>query len=352
MNKYYDGTKLLSMLDQNGNKPEIYIVTSNRTAGKTTFFNRMVFKRALQKQKKFMLIYRYKYELNNCADKFFKDIGSLFFPDYSMTSIKRADGIYHDLYYTKPELEGEMIHCGYAVAINSADQIKKNSHLFSDTDSMIFDEFQSESNNYCPEEVSKFISIHTSVARGQGKMCRYLPVYMIGNPVTILNPYYVELGISSRLTRKTKFLKGEGFVMEQGYNENAYNAQKESGFNAAFNRNKYSTYAGQGVYLNDNYAFIQKMPGSGRYLGTLKYKDVLFGLRAYDADGVIYCDKSPDATYPHKLAITTEDMQINYLMLRRNSMFVENMRYYFDRGCFRFFDLQCKEACLAMLCYV
>ena len=40
MPQYYDGTKLLSMQDMNGNKPEIYISTSNRSAGKTTYFNR------------------------------------------------------------------------------------------------------------------------------------------------------------------------------------------------------------------------------------------------------------------------------------------------------------------------
>ena len=38
--KYYDGTKLLSMTDLNGKKPEIFICTSNRTAGKTTYFSR------------------------------------------------------------------------------------------------------------------------------------------------------------------------------------------------------------------------------------------------------------------------------------------------------------------------
>lgn len=42
MNKYYDGTRLLSMLDANGNKPEIYICTTNRTGGKTTYFGRLL----------------------------------------------------------------------------------------------------------------------------------------------------------------------------------------------------------------------------------------------------------------------------------------------------------------------
>ena len=101
MGEYYDGTKLLSMLDINGNRPEIYMVTSNRTAGKTTYFSRLLFKRCITKGDKFMLIYRFSYELDNCADKFFKDIGKLFFSDYIMTSIKRAKGVYHtDEIYT------------------------------------------------------------------------------------------------------------------------------------------------------------------------------------------------------------------------------------------------------------
>ena len=39
---YYDGAKLLSMKDINGQQPEIYICTTNRTGGKTTYFNRLM----------------------------------------------------------------------------------------------------------------------------------------------------------------------------------------------------------------------------------------------------------------------------------------------------------------------
>ena len=41
MGVYYDGTRLLSMKDLNGKKPEIFIVTTNRTLGKTTYFRRL-----------------------------------------------------------------------------------------------------------------------------------------------------------------------------------------------------------------------------------------------------------------------------------------------------------------------
>ena len=68
---FYDGTKLLSMKDINGNKPEIYICTSNRCAGKTVFFSRYFVNRYKKFGEKFMLLYRYKDELDGCADKFF-----------------------------------------------------------------------------------------------------------------------------------------------------------------------------------------------------------------------------------------------------------------------------------------
>lgn len=76
---YYDGTKLLSMLDVNKKKPEVYICCGNRTAGKTTFFSRYLVNRYIKHKEKFCLIYRYSYELKDACDIFFNDIKFLFF---------------------------------------------------------------------------------------------------------------------------------------------------------------------------------------------------------------------------------------------------------------------------------
>lgn len=346
--KYYDGTKLLSMLDLNGEKPEIFMCTTNRTGGKTTYFGRLCVNRYLKFGEKFMLIYRYNYELDQCADKFFKDIGKLFFPDHIMTSKRCANGIYHNLYLNSGKGE---VNCGYAISLNSADQIKKYSHLFSDCARMLFDEFQSETNHYCTDEVRKFISVHTSVARGNGEQIRYVPVYMLANPVTILNPYYIDMGISERLKGDTKFLRGDGFVLEQGYVESASLAQKESGFNRAFARNTYTAYNSEGVYLLDNKAFIEKPTGSSKYICTLRYLGVDYAIREYADSGIIYCDDRPDASYKMRITVTTEDHMINYVMLKQNDFLLSNMRYFFERGCFRFKDLRCKEAVLKALAY-
>lgn len=341
---YYDGTKLLSLKDINGKQPEIYICTSNRSAGKTTYFGRLCVNKFLKERCKFMLIYRYNYELDDCANKFFKDLSSLFFKGAVMESKRRASGSYHELFL-------DDVSCGYAVSLNSADSLKKYSHLFSDVSRMLFDEFQSETNHYCSDEIKKLISIHTTVSRGQGEQIRYVPVYMISNPVSLINPYYTELGISSRLSDKTKFLKGDGFVLEQGFVESAANAQKNSAFNRAFSGNSYVAYAAQAVYLNDNKAFIEKPDGHSRYLATIKYENVEYGIREFAEEGIIYCDNKPDKTFKTKIAITTEDHNINYVMLKSNDMFLSVLRWYFEKGCCRFKDLKCKEALLKAISY-
>lgn len=342
--KYYDGTKLLSMMDINGNKPEIYICTTNRTGGKTTYFGRLCVNRFNNYGEKFCLVYRYNYELDDCADKFYKDIGTLFFEGTTMTSKRRASGIYHELFIDDKS-------CGYAISLNSADQLKKYSHLFSDVSRMLFDEFQSETNHYCPDEIRKFISVHTSIARGQGEQIRYVPVYMLSNPVSIINPYYVELGISGRLKDNTKFLRGEGYVLEQGYVDSASQSQKSSAFNKAFSNNSYMAYSTESVYLIDNKAFIEKPEGQSLYICTLKYNGTDYALREFIDKGIIYCDDKPDKTHPTKISVTTDDHQLNYVMLKRNDKFLGLLRYYFEKGAFRFKDLRCKEAVLTALSY-
>lgn len=344
MDNYYDGTKLLSLLDLNNRKPEIFLCCSNRSAGKTTYFGRWFVKRFLDKKEKFGLIYRYNYELSDVGNKFFNELQKLFFPDSKMESRTRAKGIYTEL-----TLNGEV--CGYAISINNADQIKKLSHLFADVRRLLFDEFQSESNHYCDNELQKFISIHTSIARGNGEQVRYLPVYMLGNYVSLLNPYFSALGISDRIRSDTNFMRGEGWVLEQGFNEMASGLQKTSAFNRAFENEKYIQYASEKVYLNDNSAFIERPEGTSKYVCTIIYDGKNYGIREYKEKGIVFCDSSADLSFPVKLCASTEDHNINYILMRSNDTMIGILRWYFEHGVFRFRNLECKKAILDICAY-
>ena len=351
--KYYDGAKLLSIMDMNGQKPEIYIVDSNRTAGKTTYFSRLQVNRFLKKGVKFAVLYRFKEEIKgDMSTKFFSDIQKLFFKQYYMRHERKEGGLYAEFFISRandPEDKGKS--CGYAIPLNSSDKIKRLSHLFSDIDSILFDELQPENNIYVPNEVEKFLSIHTSIARGNGEQKRYVPVYMCTNPVSLVNPYYVQLGISERINDETKFLRGDGFVMEKHFNESASNAQKESGISKAFAKNKYTDYGAEGIYLNDNSAFVEQPSGQSIYVCTLRYKGRDYAIREFTEQGIVYCDDRVDSTFSNRISVTTDDHQTNYVMLKRNDFFLSNLRYFFEQGAFRFKNLQCKEVVMQALSY-
>ena len=344
MSEFYDGTKLLSMMDINGRQPEIYLTSGNRSIGKTTWFNRYCIKDFKTKHKKFCLVYRWNYELSDCADKFFKDIQRLFFPNDEMEEKRRANNIFVELF-----LNGQS--CGYCVTLNNADALKKFSHLLSDVDKMIFDEFQSENEHYCPNELNKLLSIHTSIARGNGESVRRVPLYMLSNKVSIINPYFLSLGISDRIKDDTKYLKGDGFVLEQSYIEEIAREQLDSAFNRAFKDEDYVAYAAQNVYLNDKTAFIEKPQGTSTYVATIRNEGTDYAVRYYHKDNLYYVDKSVDGDYKVKLSFTADSHSANYIMVGTGSPYVNMFKNIFARGLFRFKNQECKHAFFEMLRY-
>ena len=343
MNKFYDGTKLLSMKDLNGNTPEIFLCTSNRSAGKTTWFNRYFIKRFKENNEKFILLYRFKYEIDDCVDRFFKDIKTLFYPNDDLRAISHNQ-IYKELLFNDKT-------CGYAISLNSADMVKKYSHLFSDTVRILFDEFQSENNQYLPDEIKKFISVHTSISRGQGKQSRYVPVYMLSNNVSVLNPYFCELGISERLEDNTKYLRGNGWVLEQGFNESAMLSQKNSLFMRAFEGNSYAEYSSSSSYLYNDTAFIEKLTGTSRYLCTFRFDGEEYSIREYPNAKCLYCDNSVDTSCKIKIAVNSSDMIPTYNLKTGNDTMLVTLRKYFNNGYFKFKNVKCKRAVLNMLKY-
>lgn len=271
MDNFYDGTKLLNMLDINGNRPEIYMTVGNRTGGKTTYFDRLSVNRFLKRDSQFLHLTRYKTDLTGCIDDFFNKISPFF--DIEFTPKKYAGGKYWAI------KNGEKI-AGYFAAINSADAIKRFSETFSHVGHIFIDEFQSESFNYCPMEFEKFISIHTSVARGHGAPSRYVPVYMASNPFDLLNPYFKYFKISGKINENTHYLRGDGWVLEHLINEQAKNAQLESAFNRAV-AGRFTDYNILGKYTN-NMCLIEKISGKSTYVATLNINDSQYGVRIFD----------------------------------------------------------------------
>ena len=347
MGKYYDCNYLLTLKDKNGNLPDIYITDGNRTAGKTVSFKKRLVDTFLKSKtdvNQFYLIYRYKTDMQSLADSFFTDIRRLFYQGHEMTEKKLFDGaVVMLLLDEKP--------CGYCLPLSLSAKIKRMSSIFVTVAHGFFDEYQDENNTYLPNEIDKLMSIHTSIARGDGKQSRRVPLYMASNTVSMLNPYYQALGINKMLKRDTKILRGDGWVYERTYNENAAQAFTGSAFNRAFASSKYYGHAAQNVYLNDNDALIARPSGANEYMLSIRYNNVWYSVRKYNT--CVYVSEGADETYPRRVCFNyTDVVDDRAVMINSSNYIILTLRTYFHRGLMRFENLQCKNMVFDMLSFI
>lgn len=336
---YYDGCKLLSMTDINGSKPAIYIANTNRSAGKTTFYGRMLVNNWIKHRHEFILFYRFKKDLCDIPDRFFSEISSLFFPDSVMRQSGKPE---HG--YVKLILDGKV--CGYAVALNASEDIKKCSHMFSGVRTTLMDEFQSETNNYVSDEIGKYISIQQSIARGNGKQVRYIRNILCGNFISLLNPYYTALGVHRVLNPESRYTRGDGFVIETDFYADVAKKSAETPFNRAFKNHGYNAMLQARKYLNDNTDCIRKLTNVKRYVCTMLGDNCSMGV--WDCDGYYTVSSKYDCNYP--IVCAKKSTPIMGKKIRSQGIF-DNMRVLFDRGMLYFDSISVKNDVINLLGY-
>lgn len=167
-------------------------------------------------------------------------------------------------------------------------------------------------------------------------------LYMASNTVSLLNPYYSVFGINKMLKYNTRFLRGDGWVFERTYNENASTAYKESGIARAFQGASYNEYASENKYLKDNDCLIGKPTGQSRYICTIRFNEKMYNVRRYDT--YMYISLGADESFPTRICFTKNDV-IDNTAIRVNSThyIVAMLREYFNRGLLLFENLECKD---------
>ena len=344
--KYYSCDYLLTLKDANGLIPDIYIVDGNRTAGKSVSMKKRIIDTFLKHKTnecQFMYLYRNKIDMKNVAETFFDDIKPIYYPEMEMTDKTLFNGAVVEL-----SLDG--IICGYAVPLSISRKLKRMRALFINVGCMFFDEYQDEDNMYLPGEVGKLFSIHTTVASGNGKQSRRVPLYMASNTVSMLNPYYSALGINKLLRSNTKILRGDGWVFEKTFNTNAQKEFQNSAFNRAFSKSSYYKYASENVYLNDNTALISKPSGHSEYFLSIRYNGEWYNVRKYNT--CVYVSEGYDQSFPRRVTFQVSDVIDDRAMMVTNSNYIVMiLRSYFHTGIVRFDNLKSKNMLLDMLAY-
>lgn len=298
MDNFYNGNILLSKKDINNNTPDTFIVTSNRSDGKTTFFRKFAADDYLRHNHETIFLTRYNSNIKQYSSDILETlhnhthIKNLVLKNYKTHSVININN--------KPAI--------YISAFNSSEHIRNTSNMYNNVYNIIVDEFQSEIDNYVPREITKLQSIRTSIERGKNQHTRYTRLILCGNPYDILNPYYVALGISDRITPETKWLRGTGWVLQQRINQEIINEWKNKN-NTDFDDSDYVQYAILGQYKND-YSLIEKIPSNCEYIATLIINKNIYGIRAYSE--FIHISKKYDPNFKNVFNDNINDKNSTY----------------------------------------
>lgn len=338
-NEHYDNTKLINTLDVDGEAPCFFIVCSKlRGPGKTFSFSKLMINKYLDESKKFILLTRNMGDLGNVAAGVLDGYLQHDHPEINISEKIQMKGVFSKIIATVGVgEEAEQHEIGYVIPIRAADQIKKISSLFYDTWCFYFDEFQPMNRStYLKDEVDLLYTIYKSIARGEGKAVRYMPVYMASNTITLGNPYFTAFGLNKAIQQNTKFYRGRGIVFENCDVAGLKEMHENSAIDRALELHK--ARKGDNTWMNDSNALVCRPDGWGRgtYICTLVYGYEKIGVLQYQ-NGFTYLSRKIDDTCTYVYALTLDDNTLNTPLLSTRT-YLDTLRKNFFKGVVRVQD--------------
>ena len=333
---YFDSTEAETTLDINKREPAVVLVTTNRSAGKTTKFLIRAVERFKETGAQLVLLYRTKDECSS-AGSIFTDVLSLY-PQLGIQVVTKP--VAHGIFY---EMRLDDYSIGYAISLSMADKIKKYSALFARIEWLVMDEFQLENGRYLPNEVKLVNSILFTVARGGGKQSRdNVKLFLLGNNVSLMNPYFIFWKIYNRIQHDTHIIRGDGWIAIFEVNLSAQHAIQENAISRAFKNSEYVKYSTENTYLINTEAFIERPKGKSYYVCTIKYRGQYFGLRDFQSQEIIYCSHQVEkGRLIFSFLATDHDNETQ--MLNRHSEMGKFLKTAYQAGQIRFENIECKE---------
>lgn len=345
--EYYNGNNLLSQEDKSGNVPGIYMSNTNRSAGKTSFYQLLLLESFLKYGEQFALISRTKAEME-APETMFENIIDTYYRGSILHSKNYVKGVVKAIYLDKKI-------CGFAVCLKDRTKIKRYSSIFANVWNILFDEMQSEDGKYLDDEVEAFESVIASIGRGGGSQMRDIRVYMCSNNISIMNPYFLNFEIYKYITDNMQYdgdavyVKGNGWVAEFDFNEAAAEAMANNSVLSSFNTG-YKSVTESVSFLVKSSSFIEEhISGKSEYLYTLIYKKKHIGVRKYPSKGLIYMTESYDPSCKSIVALSDADHDELTIQLRNNTFYFKIIRDAYTIGKLRFQTLGIKDVMIKLL---
>lgn len=338
LSKWYDKGQLLSY------KAFFNILIGNRGGGKTYGFKTWAIDDYLKTGKQFVWLRRYGAEIDEMRKTYFDDISKKY-PAYKF-EIKgsRKSG--------KILIDNKV--AGFYFALTTSSIAKSSS--YPNVDKIIFDEFLIIGNTYkyLNDEVVLLLELVETIFRDRENdptAIKPRGVYLLGNNVTIANPYFLYFNIKPF---KQRFYvdKERGIVVEQYTNKAFVEAKKQSSIGKLTAGTTYAEYSIENKSYLDNDRFIAKKPNKCTFNCAIDYKGKTYGFWLDYKNGNMYVNYQFDPDSLNRYSLTKDDHTINtFLVKNLNNTYIKNIVWLFRAGCMYFDNQQIKSQVYELLSY-
>ena len=336
--KWYDKGQLLSY------KAFFNMLIGNRGGGKTYGFKTWAIDDYLKTGKQFVWLRRYGTEVDEMRKTYFDDIAEKY-PAYKF-EIKgsRKSG--------KIFIDGKV--AGYYFALTTSSIAKSSS--YPKVDKIIFDEFLIIGNTYkyLNDEVVLLLELVETIFRDREHdptAIKPRGVYLLGNNVTIANPYFLYFNVKPF---KQRFYvdKERGIVVEQYTNKAFIEAKKQSAIGKLTAGTTYAEYSIENKSYLDNDRFIAHKPSKCTFNCAIDYKGKTYGFWLDYKNGNMYVNYQYDPDSPNRYSLTKDDHTLNtFLVKNLNNTYIKNIVWLFRAGCMYFENQQLKAQVYELLSY-
>jgi hypothetical protein len=187
------------------------------------------------------------------------------------------------------------------------------------------------------DEMFLFNNYYETVARG-----RDIQVLFIGNAFSMVNPYFISLGIRLSDVKNNHIYKGKAWTVVFWKDEEFINERKKTQFYQATEDSKFNDHAfGNSFYL-DRKDFLSKRPKDSEHQFSIVYLGKTYGVWVDWEKGAYYVSsKGANTTREKTISMSLADNKPNNVSIRRyrNMPFIKAFRMAGDNNSI-FFDSQ------------
>ena len=294
------------------------------------------------KEWQFMYIRRRVVDLDDACIGDKKGEGDLF-------SDLRKHGYFkdHELKVVADKAGGYNFYCddvlmGYGRALSTSSGRRSTS--FPNVNRLLFDEFlidntAGSNQRYLNsgEEFFTFSNFYETIARG-----RDIPVFFIGNAFSMVNPYFIALGIRINNPEDNKIYRGKTWTCVFWRDEEFIESRKQTQFYQATEHTKFNEHAYQNRFYLDRDDFVKRRGKNSEHQFSVVYLDKTYGVWVDWNKGEYYVStKGASAPRDKTISMSLADNKPNNVSIRRyrNMPFMRAFRMAVDRNSV-FFDSQ------------